>query len=140
MENSVSLENLAIGGSAEKDEPKSESRSGSAKPSAKIAKRYIPTAVRRQVWINAQGKCQHCSSKFGLEYDHVIPFALGGDHSPENLRLLCRNCNQRKAIEHFGLAKMSRHLLGEENAKVKTATYLLPEGKMPLCSSTPSSN
>ncbi len=73
-------------------------------------KRYIPLPVRRQVWISAQGKCQHCSSKFALEYDHIVPFALGGVSTVENLRLLCRSCNQRKAIESFGLVKMSKYL------------------------------
>lgn len=80
------------------------------------ASRYIPTPVRRQVWINAQGKCQLCSSKFALEYDHILPFGLGGRSCAENLRLLCRNCNQRKAIESYGLAKMSKHLLPQQKA------------------------
>lgn len=83
--------------------------------------RYIPTNVRREVWINAQGKCQNCSSKFGLEYDHIIPFALGGKSLSNNLRLLCRSCNQRKAIESFGLVKMSKYL-GPSSNRPPTAS------------------
>ncbi len=75
--------------------------------------RYIPTEVKRQVWVKAEGKCQQCSSKFGLQYDHILPFALGGTNGAENLRLLCMTCNQRKAIEHYGLIKMSKYLLPE---------------------------
>ena len=35
-------------------------------------------------------------------FDHIKPWALGGETSEENLRLLCRNCNQRESIERFG--------------------------------------
>lgn len=71
--------------------------------------RYIPASVKREVWLKAEGKCQQCSSKFGLQYDHIVPFALGGASVVSNLRLLCQSCNQRKAIEHYGLVKMSKY-------------------------------
>jgi len=31
------------------------------------------------------------------EIDHVTPLALGGQHTRENLRCVCRSCNQRKS-------------------------------------------
>ena len=68
--------------------------------------RYIPTHLKREVWVKAEGKCESCSSRFALEYDHIKPFAMGGTNSRENLRLLCRNCNQRKAIEVYGIDKV----------------------------------
>lgn len=68
--------------------------------------RYIQASVKRDVWTKAQGKCQHCGSTFALEYDHIVPFAKGGASTTENLRLLCRSCNQRRGIEEFGLTKM----------------------------------
>jgi hypothetical protein len=72
--------------------------------------RYIQQNIKREVWFRAQGKCENCQSTFALEYDHIVPFAKGGLTSKENLRLLCRNCNQRKAIEHYGLRKVSNHI------------------------------
>jgi hypothetical protein len=39
-----------------------------------------------------------------------MPFGLGGDHSPENIRLLCRAHNAYMAEQDYGKAKMSRHL------------------------------
>jgi 5-methylcytosine-specific restriction endonuclease McrA len=71
--------------------------------------RYIPAEVKRSVWKRAQGKCLSCKSTFGLEYDHVRPFAKGGASNFENLQLLCRNCNQRKGVEQLGMKVMSRH-------------------------------
>jgi 5-methylcytosine-specific restriction endonuclease McrA len=32
-----------------------------------------------------------------IEFDHIIPFSKGGATSVENVRLLCRPCNRKKA-------------------------------------------
>ena len=66
--------------------------------------------VRRQVWRRDRGQCSNCRSTFALEVDHVQPRAVGGPLTVENARLLCRACNQRAAIEYFGLVKMAGHL------------------------------
>lgn len=71
--------------------------------------RYISASVKREVWDEAKGKCQNCGSTFALEFDHIMPFAKGGSNSKENIRLLCRSCNQRKAIEVYGPTKIERH-------------------------------
>ena len=59
--------------------------------------RYIPAPVRREVWRRDGGCCSYvdphsgrrCGSRFLLELDHIVPFALGGDAQPSNLRLHC---------------------------------------------------
>ena len=66
--------------------------------------------IRRQVWRRDEGRCSNCGSTFALEVDHVLPRAAGGPSTLENTRLLCRGCNQRAAIEYFGLSKMTGHL------------------------------
>ncbi|MGE4132730.1 MAG: HNH endonuclease [Bdellovibrionales bacterium] len=73
-------------------------------------KRRIGISSRRQVWIQAGSRCQQCGSQDALQVDHILPKALGGSDGLENLRLLCRSCNQRAAVEWFGLAKMRKHL------------------------------
>ena len=60
--------------------------------------RYIPVAVRRDVWRRDHGCCSYvdphsgrrCGSRYRLEIDHVVPFALGGATEPSNLRVRCR--------------------------------------------------
>ena len=60
--------------------------------------RYIPVAVRREVWRRDHGCCSYvdphggrrCGSRYRLEIDHIVPFALGGGAEPGNLRLHCR--------------------------------------------------
>ena len=63
-------------------------------------------SLRKQVWLRDQGRCCNCNSTYALQIDHIIPKAKGGETRHENLRLLCRPCNQRAAIGHFGLRKM----------------------------------
>lgn len=70
----------------------------------------IPAAIEREVWQRAQSKCENCGSTYALQIDHVIARAKGGSNKLENLRLLCRSCNQRAAIETFGGKAMRRYL------------------------------
>ncbi len=64
-------------------------------------KRYIPRNLKAELWKKYQGKCSICSSHFALQIDHIKPFSIGGETSIDNLRLLCRNCNQRQGIKFF---------------------------------------
>ncbi len=72
---------------------------GSAQPPHRARRsRYIPAPVRREVWRRDGGCCSYvdphsgrrCGSRFLLELDHIVPFALGGGAEPGNLRLRCR--------------------------------------------------
>ena len=65
--------------------------------------------VRRAVWRRDQGKCRNCGSNYALQIEHIKLRAMGGGSTLENLCLLCRSCNQRSAIEYFGLKKMERY-------------------------------
>ncbi len=63
-----------------------------------ISESRIPSAsVKREVYLRDK-KCTKCGSKFGLQYDHRQPYSLGGKSTPDNIRLLCSNCNQRERI------------------------------------------
>jgi hypothetical protein len=75
-------------------------------------KRYISAAIKRAVWERDQGQCtfKGCHSKYFLEIDHIQPVVLGGLNDLSNLRLLCRNHNQRAAIESLGFKYMSRFI------------------------------
>ncbi|MET9517601.1 HNH endonuclease signature motif containing protein [Streptomyces sp. NPDC002994] len=37
-----------------------------------------------------------CGSTSELQYDHIIPVAMGGSSELDNLQLLCGPCNRRK--------------------------------------------
>ena len=77
--------------------------------------RAIAARVRRAVWERDGGRCtfvsasgRRCEARRGLEYDHVIPFALGGESTVEGLRLRCRAHNQYEAERTFGVDHMRR--------------------------------
>jgi HNH endonuclease len=56
----------------------------------------LPRDVRLAVWRRDRGRCRECGNGFDLQYDHVIPLAMGGASSVENLQLLCGDCNRAK--------------------------------------------
>jgi 5-methylcytosine-specific restriction endonuclease McrA len=48
--------------------------------------------------------CQLCGTDEGeMHIDHVIPRKSGGDHSLDNLRVLCKSCNLRKGSLNDGV-------------------------------------
>ena len=59
-------------------------------------RRALAREVRRAVFERDGGRCADCGSGFDLQYDHVIPVALGGADNAANLQLLCGECNRRK--------------------------------------------
>lgn len=64
--------------------------------SARQPQEVITREVRRAVFERDGGKCVQCGEKFDLQYDHIIPVALGGASTVENLQLLCGSCNREK--------------------------------------------
>ncbi|MBS1970710.1 MAG: HNH endonuclease [Bdellovibrionales bacterium] len=72
-------------------------------------RKYIGARVKKQIWQRAQASCeyrdrengQRCGSKHALEIDHIKPLALGGTDELQNLRLLCRAHNARRAVKTF---------------------------------------
>lgn len=63
-------------------------------PSPAVVGRVVPASIKREIYVRDK-KCVNCGSTHRLNYDHRIPYALGGETSKENIRLLCFNCNQR---------------------------------------------
>lgn len=65
-------------------------------PRQESGRRGIPEDLRLLVWQRDSGKCAKCGSTSELQFDHIIPVALGGATSEENLQVLCGPCNRSK--------------------------------------------
>ena len=70
---------------------------GFASSRAESAREPIPQEVKDRVWRRDQGRCVSCGSQELLEFDHIIPLAMGGSNTERNLQLLCERCNREKA-------------------------------------------
>jgi len=85
--------------------------------------RYIPVVIKDEVWERDQAQCSYvsddgkaCESKHFLEWDHEIPFCLGGrSDDVENIRVLCRTHNRLMATQHYGLEHIEKKI--RESAK-----------------------
>jgi 5-methylcytosine-specific restriction endonuclease McrA len=56
----------------------------------------ISSEVQIFVWRRDGGRCVKCGSQQRLEYDHIIPVAMGGGNTARNMQLLCEHCNRSK--------------------------------------------
>lgn len=76
-------------------------RQGLSKKKHRREKRSIPTRKRYEIFERDDFRCQICGRSaqddVTLELDHIIPYSQGGKTTPENLRVLCQECNRGKA-------------------------------------------
>ena len=84
----------------------------------------LPINSKRVIWDRDGGRCTYrdsmtglrCGSRFGLEFDHIQPLAVGGSNGVSNLRILCRSHNQFEAIQKLGFEKMSHFVKGIQSS------------------------
>jgi hypothetical protein len=92
--------------------PQSDAEPGQSQVEAESPRRrgrYVPAAVRRAVFGRDEGRCtyadalgQRCAETHRLEFHHLTAFALGGEHTKENLTLRCHAHNALAAEQDFG--------------------------------------
>ena len=91
-------------------------RKGVAEATLSASSRYIPAPVKRAVSERDGGRCRfvdstgrRCPERGALEYHHRFPYALGVDHSPKNVCLMCPTHNAYLAERDYGKEAMDRH-------------------------------
>jgi 5-methylcytosine-specific restriction endonuclease McrA len=67
----------------------------------------IPKSVRHSVWQRDRGRCMECGACERLEFDHIIPLAMGGANTERNLQLLCGPCPQKGRHARLMLASQA---------------------------------
>ena len=66
--------------------------------------RYISNALKAKIRQQANARCGYCLRSeiligMPMEFEHLLPIALGGQTVEENLWLSCRRCNEFKGIQ-----------------------------------------
>ncbi len=90
--------------------------------------RAIPVEVKRAVVerdglrCTFEGPLGRCRERRRLEFHHREPFAVGGAHSVDNIRLVCQAHNQLIARQELGATFMARKRNGRGLASSSRAT------------------
>jgi hypothetical protein len=61
--------------------------------------RAFTDSQKRAAYEKQKGVCPECNEHFEIqemEGDHITPWSEGGKTQPDNLQMLCKNCNRRK--------------------------------------------
>ncbi len=84
-------------------------------PPANENSRHVPAQVRRAVWKRDEGRCtfiaedgHRCSATRRLTIHHDHAYALGGEATASNLRLICAGHNDLLARADFGDRHMNQ--------------------------------
>jgi 5-methylcytosine-specific restriction endonuclease McrA len=80
----------------QRDEAREQARVAAATRVDEPGREAIPRDVQAFVWQRDNGACVRCGARALLEFDHIIPLAMGGSNTTRNLQLLCENCNRTK--------------------------------------------
>ena len=95
--------------------------------------RHVPAAVVREVYRRDGKQCtfvskdgRRCGSCRFLELDHVLPWAVGGEPTVENLQVRCAAHNRHAARHYFGKSymravAMKRSRRGQPQARADSA-------------------
>jgi len=88
------------------------------------ARKQMPKFSRENVYARDNGRCQYCAKKVPRQeatYDHVVPRALGGKTTWENVVICCVPCNQKKGARLAADVGMRLHSIPRRPRKLPDA-------------------
>ena len=106
--------------------------------------RHVPAEVKRAVYIRDRGRCafaggdgdgRRCGERAFVEFHHVVPFAVGGGATVENVQLRCRVHNGYEAEVFFGPGReyggVCADSAGSETVRTEAFSFRNESGPMP---------
>lgn len=62
----------------------------------------LSKGLSEKLFTLQRGKCACCKQPLGNDYhlDHIVPLALGGTNTDDNMQLLRQRCNNQKGAKH----------------------------------------
>ena len=107
-------------------------RKSLAETDTSASSRYIPAAVKRAVYERDLGQCafvdetgRRCKETERLEFHHRKPYGRGGDHSAQNVELLCRAHNRHLAERDYGKELMEQYRSSPNRVSEPAAVYTI---------------
>jgi 5-methylcytosine-specific restriction endonuclease McrA len=69
---------------------------------ARLSSGKLSPNIEALLLKHQHGTCTVCRTLLtkDMHLDHIMPLALGGANTDDNVQLLCRGCNQRKHAKH----------------------------------------
>ena len=94
--------------------------------------RPVPAAVKRAVCERDGDQCtfldndgRRCTERDNLEFHHDHPYGRGGNHSLENIHLMCHPHNDYLAELDYGKEKMEQHRHSTSRVSEPLAAYTI---------------
>ena len=83
-------------------------------PSVVVLKEYVKPRkrvafTRFNLFLRDEFTCQYCGARHDLTFDHVVPRAMGGVTSWENVVAACAPCNLKKGSKSLRASGLSLH-------------------------------
>ena len=72
-----------------------------------IRSRHFPQEVKVAISARDGGRCRYCGSTEDPEYDHIVPWIVGGDNTVDNGQILCGYHNREKKAKTVQPGDMS---------------------------------
>ena len=123
--------------------PRRRSKNSDAVPAAGTPSRHIPAAMRREVYERDGGRCtfqdpltgRRCGTRHLLTFEHIQPYARGGEHAVEAMTLLCAAHNRLAADQVFGRDFMASRVERARRRRKSTVASDSPSASEPnqLC-------
>lgn len=62
----------------------------------------LSQGLSAKLFILQKGKCPCCKQNLGDDFhlDHIVPLAIGGTNTDDNIQLLRQHCNNKKGKKH----------------------------------------
>ena len=85
---------------------------------------YIPRELRRRIAEQAGYRCGYCQTQetivgSPMEIEHIVPEALGGATTEDNLWLACSLCNRFKSARIAALDPMTGDMVSLFNPRIQ---------------------
>lgn len=82
--------------------------------------RYIPTAVRRALLVEAHHACGICEDSGPIEFHHIVEFNRLGHHDPRQMIALCPTCHTKSGngeIDRLAQEEYKRLLVSRQSGR-----------------------